>query len=200
MKKIIWVFGESATGKKTLINYLMKQPNSELSINLGLENETINLVDITISQNLTSFDDNENEKRRHVQILESINKFNRDENGTVLLIKGQSNDMDERYGNTLKASSILFPDIMKEILLLEVHDLDILYERFIQKDWFLEDKIRYSQLFPREWLDGAVKKHREKVYSYQSLGFEITEIDSTYEFKIHNQKKQNIYSEKYSIK
>jgi len=42
MKRIIWVFGESATGKKNLIEYLISNPNSDIAIQLRLK--TKNLV------------------------------------------------------------------------------------------------------------------------------------------------------------
>lgn len=184
MKKIIWIFGESATGKKTLIEYLMNNPNSEFAIQLGLGNERLSVVERTVSNNLSSFDDMNNEKNRHAQIIDSIKNFICGENYSILLIKGQSNDMDERYGNTLKISALMYPEIEKEILLLDVQDHDALYTRIVNKDWFQTDKERYSKMFPREWLDKSVEKHKNTVYSYESLGYRITEIDSTNGYEI----------------
>lgn len=184
MKKIIWIFGESATGKKTLIENLMNNPNSEFAIQLGLENEKLSVVEKTVFNNLSSFDDMNNEKVRHTQIVESIKNFICEENNSILLIKGQSNDMDERYGNTLKITALMYPETEKEILLLDVQDHDILYTRIVNKDWFLADKEKYSKMFPREWLDNSVEKHKNTVYSYKSLGYKITEIDSTNGYEI----------------
>lgn len=193
MKKIIWIFGESATGKKTLIEYLMNNPNSEFAIQLGLENEKISVVERTISNNLSSFDDMNNEKVRYAQIIECIKNFMYEENNSILLIKGQSNDMDERYGNTLKISALMYPEIEKEILLLDVQDHDILYTRIVNKDWFQANKEKYSEMFPREWLDKSVEKHKNAVYSYESLGYKITEIDSTNGYEIVKKEKSDNY-------
>lgn len=59
-------------------------------------------------KNLSSFDDISNEKFRHQTILQEIKDFIKNDNYNVLLLKGQSNGMDERYGNTLKMCALLF--------------------------------------------------------------------------------------------
>ena len=189
MKKIIWVFGESATGKKTFIENILNKSNVELLSDLNLVEEKINVVQRTINKNISSFDDKENEKSRHQQIIENISNFINNSDDTVLLIKGQSNDMDNRYGNTLREVAMLFPEIEKEIYLLEVKDMDLLYNRIQNKDWFKVDFENYSKMFPREWIDGAVIRHREQVYSYQDLGYNITEIDSTNGYKMIDKNK-----------
>lgn len=193
MKKIIWVFGESATGKKTLIEYLLNNPASELASTLNLNNEKIDVVEQTITNNLSSFDNRNNEEIRHHLIIDKIDAFRNDKNSTALLIKGQTNDMDERYGNTLKSCAFLYPELEREILLLEMSDLNALYERIVNKEWFQENKEMYAKMFPREWLDKTVVQHKEKVYSYETMGYEITEIDTTNGYKI--KKKGETYGE-----
>ena len=123
MKKIIWIFGESATGKKTFIENIL---NGKLNIleDLELNDKRIDVVRRTIDKNLSSFDDISNEKFRHQTILQEIKDFIKNDNYNILLLKGQSNDMDERYGNTLKMCALLFPKIEKQIYLLEVKDMD----------------------------------------------------------------------------
>ena len=64
--------------------------------------------------------------------------------------------------------------------------MDLLYNRIINKDWFKADFEKYSKVFPREWIDGAVLRHREQVYSYMDLGYEIIDIDSTNGYKLKN--------------
>lgn len=188
MKKIIWIFGESATGKKTFIENIV---NNSLDIldDLDLNNPRKDVVRRTIDKNLSSFNDVSNEKNRHQIILEEINNFINTDEYDVLLLKGQSNDMDDRYGNTLREVAMLFPEIEKEIYLLEVKDMDLLYNRIQNKDWFKVDFEKYSKMFPREWIDGAVIRHREQVYSYQDLGYNITEIDSTNGYKMIDKSK-----------
>jgi len=183
MKKIIWVFGESATGKKTFIENIL---NGNLNIleDLELNNKRIDVVRRTIDKNLSSFDDVLNEKSRYQIIIEEINNFiNNDYD--ILLLKGQSNDMDDRYGNTLNSVAMLYPEIEKEIYLLEVKDMDLLYNRIQNKDWFKVDFEKYSSMFPREWIDNAVIRHREQVYSFADF-YMITDVDSTNGYKISN--------------
>lgn len=184
MKKIIWIFGESATGKKTLILDLLHNPNSEIRKNLGLSKESISVAQCTIDENNASFDDSLNEKIRNNAIIKTIDEFIKSNESSVLLLKGQCNDMDERYGNTLKECAITYPNIAKEIFLLEVQDMDLLYNRIINKSWFKEDEERYKKLFPREWIDRAVIKHRKQVEDYGKYGFKITTIDSTNNYNI----------------
>jgi hypothetical protein len=184
MKKIIWIFGESATGKKTLIVDLLHSPNSEIRKQLGLSNEIVSVAQCTIDENNASFDDSLNEKNRNNAIMRSIDEFIKSNETSILLLKGQCNDMDERYGNTLKECAVTYPDIAKEIYLLEVRDMDLLYNRIINKSWFKEDEERYKKLFPREWIDKAVIKHRKQVESYAKYGFRITTIDSTNNYTI----------------
>ena len=125
-----------------------------------------------------------NEKIRKISIMKSIDGFISSDKSSILLIKGQCNDMDERYGNTLKECAISYPNIEKEIYLLEVSDMDLLYNRIINKSWFKEDEERYSKMFPRSWIDKAVIKHRKQVESYKIYGFNIITIDSTNDFSI----------------
>ena len=186
MKKIVWVFGESATGKKTLINTLLKNADIELAKCLDFEDRLIKVVEETISSNLSSFDDEDNELNRHQGILKKIADFLKSNDGSVLLIKGQTNDMDDRYGNTLREFAEMYPNIDKEILLLEVSNMDLLYERFVNKDWFQVDRERYSKMFPREWIDKAVERHHNQVCSYAEYRFKIKLIDSTDGFKLLN--------------
>lgn len=183
MKKIVWIFGESATGKKTFIENILKN-NLEILEDLDLNNKRIDVVRRTIDKNLSSFDDVSNDKSRHQIIIENIKDFIESDNYDALLLKGQSNDMDNRYGNTLNEVAMLFPDIEKEIYLLEVKDMDLLYSRIQNKDWFKVNVEKYSKMFPREWIDNAVIRHREQVYSYGVLGYKITDIDSTNGYKL----------------
>ena len=182
MKKVIWVFGESATGKKTLIEKLLSN-NSTIKNELNLQNKKIDVVKTTIEETNESFDDKNSELIRNSKILNDIENFMKSD-FDILLLKGQVNDMDNRYGNTLKTFAEKYPNLAKEILLLEVEDLDLLYNRIINKSWFKEDEERYSKMFPRSWIDKAVIKHRKQVESYKIYGFNIITIDSTNDFSI----------------
>lgn len=192
MKKVIWVFGESATGKSTLINAILNNEN-DIKTSLELDSERIDVIKNTISLNLNAYDDENHESYRKKIIEEKIKEFLQSDN-TVLLIKGQTNDMDDRYGNTLKQFALDYPNLDKEIYLLEVSDLDFHYQRFINKDWFKKDKTRYEKIFPKEWLPSAILNHREIVYSFKKYGFSILNIDSTNGFVV--KKENDLYERK----
>lgn len=182
MKKVIWIFGESATGKSTLINAILSNKDN-IRAYLGLNNEKIDVIQNTIQPNIASFDDEANERYRKELIKEKIVDFLQSEN-TVLLIKGQTNDMNDKYGNSLKEFALNYPDLNKEIYLLETDNLDLHYDRFIHKDWFQADKEKYEKIFTKEWLPEAVEKHRRMVYSFEQYGFIISNINSTDGFKL----------------
>lgn len=186
MKKVIWIFGESATGKLKLINDIVANENN-IKLYLGLENEKIDIIKRTIESNLSSFDDKDNEEYRKKTIMKGIETFINNDS-TILLIKGQSNDMNDKYGNTLKEFANAYPDLDKEIYLLEVDNIDLHYNRFINKDWFKKDEERYKKIFTKEWLPAAIENHRQVVYSYEKYGFTITDIDSTNGFVIKKSK------------
>ena len=195
MKSVIWVFGESATGKSTLINAILNNENNIRSY-LGLNNEKIEVIENTILSNVSSFDDEKNEQFRQETIIGKIEDFVQSDN-TVLLIKGQTNDMDEKYGNTLKEFALKYSNLKKEIYLLEVNNIDEHYERFTNKDWFQADKSRYEKIFTKEWLPDAIKNHRERVYSFEQYGFTISNIDSTDGFVLKEDKYFNDESSKF---
>lgn len=182
-KKVIWVFGESATGKGTIIEKILNDENNiRKFFNLG--EQRIDVIDKTIQTNLSAFDDGDNEVKRRQTILNSISSFLTNEDN-ILLIKGQSNDMDERYGNTLHTSTELFPNLQREIWLLEVSNIDMHYKRLTNKEWYLTNKEKYEQMgWDKKWLARKVLEHRQKVLNYASDGFQIQIIDSTNEYKI----------------
>jgi len=188
MKKIIWVFGESATGKKTFIESILNNYNSELKEILGLNNKKIVAVKRTIEK-ISTLKNESTGKTRHQEILDAIKKFVCNSESEILLIKGQSKDMNDKYGNTLRETSLLYPELEKEIYLLEVKDIDLLYNRIVNKEWYKLDIETYSKKYPRECWDNKVIEHRESVYSYTDLGYKITEIDSTNGYKIYNRSK-----------
>lgn len=182
-KRVIWFFGESATGKGTLIkNILKNQDNVQEMLDLyGLK---IDVVNRTIMSNLSTFDDTNNEITRRKIILEKLAEFSINDRN-VLLIKGQANDMDERFGNTLHTAKEKFPDLEQEIWLLEVPDLNLHYERLLGKDWYCANKDKYEAMgWDKNWLARKVLEHRQKVLEYGKEGFEIKIIDSTKEYKV----------------
>lgn len=182
-KRVIWCFGESATGKETLIKNILKNQDNIQEI-FGLDGLKIDVIDRTIMSNLSAFDDKNNEIMRQKVILEKLTEFS--ENAcNILLIKGQTNDMDDRFGNTLHTAKEMFLNLEQEIWLLEVSDLDLHYERLLGKDWYCANKDKYEAMgWDKNWLARKVLEHRQKVLKCAKEGFEIKLIDSTKEYKI----------------
>ena len=187
MKKIIWIFGESGTGKLTLIKKILEKDPKILS-DLGITTNKIIPCKTTVPElykdniKYASFDDKFSGMTRNTEILKEIMQFYYDDND-ILLVKGQVNDMKIIYGDTLKTAASLYPDMEKEIYLLEISDLDLHYQRFTNKEWFKQDPEKYSSMFTREWLPDAVEEHRKQVLSYMKFGYDVSLIDSTNDFK-----------------
>ena len=179
MKQVIWVFGESATGKKTFIEHLLKQNDIGLLEALGLENKTLDVSKVTILSSQDYAKEVSNYQERCQKILNDVGDFLGNSEKDVLLIKGQRSDIDIKQGNTLNHFMERFSDIERVILLLEVSDLELLYQRIVHKDWWQENPEKYEKLFPRKWLTYSVKDHEKMVLSYEMYGFHVTRIDTT---------------------
>ncbi len=158
MKKVIWIFGESATGKETLVNSLYNQ-NSEILNMFNLNNQRITYSKITIVDHDNedygeAIDDNiyddslmdqDNEyfsqakaKRRRSCIMSDIKRFISDDND-VLLIKGQINDLRVNRGNIVDYYLKQYgdnPNIKTEVIILKVDDYNELRRRLECKSWF----------------------------------------------------------------
>lgn len=184
MKKIIWVFGESATGKKTFIENILSNKNN-IRNNFKLNNIKITALKRTI---LTSEEDKKETISRHDAIISGIQDF-LNSNYDLLLIKGQTNDMefelkDINKQNTLMKSIDMFSNIEQEIILLEIPDNDLSYYRMTQKDWWQEDPEKYKKMIPRKKWDALVVKHKDKVFSFKKYVSNIYEIDTTKGYKL----------------
>lgn len=157
MKKIIWIFGQSATGKKTLINKLLAKDTKALE-ELGLENKNIvacqnTIVDtkrITPSQpdsfiydDTTMQEDNEyfsrdNAKNRRACIMSDTVRF-LNSNADVILIKGQDNDIWPHRGDIVKYFLDNFnnrDDVEIDVYILTVQNDAIWQQRIGNKEWF----------------------------------------------------------------
>ena len=190
MKQVIWVFGESATGKKTFINYILKQEDNILLEKLGLENKHLGVSNITILPSKEYAKEIANCQKRCEKILKDVTDFLENTETDVLLIKGQHSDIDEEQANTLNLFMQRFPNLERSIYLLKVSDLDLLYQRIIHKDWWQEDPHKYEEIFPRKWLDKSVENHEKMVSDYQKFGFQVTHIDTTNGYQIMKEERK----------
>ena len=160
MKKIIWIFGESATGKLTLINNLY---NSDIdTVNtFNMNNKKFSISEITLEDrnhdkydnvvDIYRYDDSlmeedglyfnkENALLRRKGIMYDIENFLNGDSD-VLLIKGQVNDMNIKRGNIVGIFLDQYAnrnDLEIEVYILQVTDKDILKNRIESKPWFKE--------------------------------------------------------------
>lgn len=160
-KKIIWVFGESATGKLTLINNLYNKNEDILNI-FDMKNKEINISEITLEdrnknygniEGIDIYDDYLMEEsnlffnkkmaiERRKCIMYDVENFLKNDDD-VLLIKGQVNDLNVRRGNIIgyflnKYYGMENIDI--EVFILQVSNKDELIRRIQSKLWFKEMK------------------------------------------------------------
>ena len=163
MKKIIWVFGESATGKLTFINKLYNGDESTLKY-FDLLNTKIDVCDVTLEDrsdktyNEEYVDNNEyddslmeednlyfNKERaihRRSFILKDVENFLNNDSD-VLLIKGQVNDLNYKRGdiaNNFLCRYSNIKDLENEVIILQVSDENELRRRLETKPWFIEMK------------------------------------------------------------
>lgn len=194
MKKIIWIFGQSATGKKTLINKLLARDTKAL-MELGLENKNIvacqnTIIDtkiVTPSQpdnfiydDTTMQEDNEyfsrdNAKNRRSCIMTDALSF-LNSNNDILLIKGQDNDIWPHRGDIVKYFLNNFnnqDDVEIDVYILMVENDEIWQQRIAKKEWFKnfpnKEEVMKNMLTERK----SKKHERRVVASFQDSNIPI---------------------------
>lgn len=173
MKKIIWIFGQHGSGRSTLIKNILEN-NNNIREELGITADKIAV----------------SSEQPKISLLQNIHDFiNSDEE--VLLIKGTVKDMEYIYYNNLKQVANNFPELEKELYLLEVEDLDLLYERLTNTEWFKSNLEENMERFPRNWLDIAVKYMNTTINNYTEYGYQVTEIDTTDGYSINKSAVKN---------
>ena len=169
MNKIVWVMGESATGKATFIKYAVDNPDCELIQRLGYNRcKIIPVID------------NEASSYERIRIKDIVVDLLNNEREAVILIKWQAVDsIFLQYGDTLRRLASDTPDILREIILLSVES-DILYARVQKKSWWNDPNSYYT----RERQDERVTEIKNHAKELSKLGFKIIEIDSTNGYKL----------------
>lgn len=199
-KKIIWVFGESATGKRTLINNIYNNDLDTL-YTFNMNGMKICVSDITLEDRNSDYDFSEDINVYNDSIMEEDNSYFKKEralqrrsgimidvenflksDSDVLLIKGQVNDMNIKRGNIVgnflnKYYGIENIDI--EVFLLKVNDEEELKKRIASKDWFKEitdksEKEEYLKTIPSKQ-----DLHKEEVINaFSNYEIPIYQIES----------------------
>ena len=217
MKKIIWIFGQSATGKKTLINKMISNDGKtleELGINaqkiIACSNTIVDdkVIKPTIKDDFRYDDanmqeDNEYFNRQMAQnrrscIMTDCLQFLYDDND-ILLIKGQDNDIWPNRGDTVKYFLEYFlnnPNIEIEVFLLSVSSNEVWKQRIEAKEWFKnfkdKDMVMQDMLAARQSL-----KHEKLVQeAFQAYNVPILNVcsdDNQYTFlgEISSKKERN---------
>ncbi len=201
MKKIVWVFGESATGKLTLINNLCNNDKDTLDT-FNMNNKKICVSEITLEdrdhenyvdvKNIDDFDDTllendslyfnkQKELKRRSCIMYDVDNFIKSDND-ILLIKGQTNDMNIRRGNIVGnfLNKYYGLDNLKiEVFVLQVTDEYELKKRLETKTWFkeMDDLIEKERLI--KTIPLKQQKHKEEVInSFDNYDIPIYQIES----------------------
>jgi hypothetical protein len=100
IKQIVWVFGASAAGKATFINYVTNDKPLDLLSMMGWQDKTISAEPYSLSLvGQTSYHDSNTRKRFKI-IPSVISKLSLND---VVLIKGQQVDLDNRRPQKLKS-------------------------------------------------------------------------------------------------
>ena len=162
MKKIIWVFGESATGKLNLINNLYKGDVETIN-SFNYQNLQISICEITLEdKNHDKYNNIIDSNQYDDSLIEEDNLYFKKEKGLlrrkgimydvetflnndsdILLIKGQINDLNPRRGKIVEHFLEKYgnrEDLEIEVYILQVTDKKELMERLQTKKWFKEMK------------------------------------------------------------
>ena len=200
MKKIIWFFGESATGKLTLINNLYNKDAETLNT-FNMNNKKIMVSDITLEDRKRTYpnieDDNYDDslmeednlyfskeralKRRRCIMYDTINFINSDND--ILLIKGQINDLNIKRGNIIGNylnKYYEFDDLEIEVFILQVSDKEELIKRIQTKTWFkkMNDEKEKEGLLNKIPL--KIDEHRKEVINaFSDYNIPIYVIESS---------------------
>ena len=185
MKKIVWVFGQPGSGRKTLVKNILNN-NEEVKSLLNLTCSSILALDENINKNYNSYEFRIIELRREY-ILEAISKFI-DSTTELLIIYGEFTDFSDIKCSLLSDVAKEYPDLDKEILFLNPSDIEIYHKRLKNTEWFKSNEKENLYRFPKEWLKFSTNYMKENLYEYKKKGYIITEIDTLDGYKINKPK------------
>lgn len=185
MKKIVLLFGQPGSGRKTLVKNILNN-NEEVKSLLNLTYSSVLALDDTNNKTFNSYEFRNIELRREY-ILEAISKFI-DSTTELLVIYGEFNDFSDNKYDLLKQIAEDYPDLDKEILFLNPSDIDLYHKRLKNTEWFKSNEKENLFRFPKDWLRFSTDYMKQNLYEYKKIGYKITEVDTLDGYKINKPK------------
>jgi hypothetical protein len=169
MNNIIWIFGNSASGKETFIDNAINNKAKEVFDILGLSNNKLIKISASTSY-IGQYDDDPIVEKRQL-IIPQVEEAFKNENSTAL-IKWQDVDKNSRIPEILYDK---YRNAGHIIIYLHVEP-NVLWNRVLKKPWWESDSIS-----KKEFLDDWVRDQKQYVKYLVSKGFKKYIVDSTEE-------------------
>ncbi len=185
MKKVVWLFGQSGSGRRTLVNNVIHD-NKEAKKALDLDYDNIDFVMLPY-KTIYAFENHVSLINRKATILSSIEEFSKS-NKDVLLIFGEFVDFIKIEVSLLHEAIDNNPDLDNQIFFLNPSDMHVLHERLKAQDWYKENEKENSYRFQFAWLEVAVSYMRDSLNKYKDLGYKVYEVDTLDGYKIDKPK------------
>lgn len=178
MNRLIWFFGCSASGKKTLIEKIYNNNNPILNsdLNINLKN-TIILKD-SINYISKNSNDNINDKRFEI-INEVVDICNRNDN-VIVLIKGQNFDIRNNFFEKIK-ERLLKSNTSFEIVYVVASKKNLL-KRIVTKDWY--DNSRNNDEYVK-----SIKRSLDYMKLFKNYKITYVKSNSNYKYRIVSSKR-----------
>jgi len=164
--QIAWIYGPSAAGKETFINHITVKKPRELLEKLRWWRRPIIVCRESLDWVVQAVGDGNEQKRKG--LVEIIKRYDREHSGTIILVKGQDLDFENRTHIDLKDA---LPKAEHNIIYL-ITSLEEMFERLRIKPWWTED---ITPLDCYQWARSQTKL----VLKAKSVGFEVTTLDSS---------------------
>jgi len=133
MKEVAWIFGISASGKETFIDFVTKSKDRQLLGRLGWDNKIIKASPSSINK-IGQYDDDPITLKRD-QILVEVPKLL--ENSDIVLIKWQKVDSNSQRIEKLKS---ILPDAHHRIIIITTSHEEVA-KRLPNKSWWNDEDV-----------------------------------------------------------
>lgn len=167
MADIVRVFGSSAAGKETFINFIVTNSSGEVAQRLWFSEKNIIPIQASI-KNIWQFENDPIAKKRD-DIIPEIRSLIDYEN-TICLLKWQ--DLDDLETWRVTQIQTIFPNVTHSIIFLHA-DIDILFERIKKKSRW---KPEYTKEEITEWLEYQVEE-LEKLQNIKIISLDSSTND-----------------------